>query len=91
MAEKFQEKYFDVLQNIETGIVWVYNNHPELTDWDVQNGLDALIRTYQSETRKRPAPAVKLEPLAQETYDAARKMCETRLGRNDIPVIGPDD
>ena len=30
--QKFEEKYLDVLQNIEFGIVNVYRQHPELRD-----------------------------------------------------------
>ncbi len=77
----FEEKYLDVLQNIEAGIVSVYREHPEMTDYDAQKAVEALIREYQAETTNRPVPVVAMNPLAQETYHSVKVMCEWRLGR----------
>jgi hypothetical protein len=77
----FEERYEDVLQNIEFGIVRVYREHPGLSDWDALNGVEALIREYQAETKGRQATPLSLAPLAQEVYDAVKTMCEWRLGR----------
>ncbi|MEW5827540.1 MAG: hypothetical protein AB1846_01520 [Chloroflexota bacterium] len=80
----FEERYLDVLQNIESGIVSVYRNHPEMTDYEAQKAVEALIREYQAETTNRPVPAVAMNPLAQETYHSVKAMCEWRLGRVQI-------
>jgi hypothetical protein len=77
----FEERYKDVLQNIEFGIVQVYHKHPELSDWDALNGVEALIREYQAETKGRQATSPSLAPLAQEVHDLVKTMCEWRLGR----------
>jgi O6-methylguanine-DNA--protein-cysteine methyltransferase len=41
--DDFEEKYLDVLQNIEFGIVSVYREHPEMLDWDAFKAVEALI------------------------------------------------
>ena len=51
VRQPIEEEYLDVFQNIEASIVAVYHEIPELTDWDVENALDALIRQYQAEWR----------------------------------------
>lgn len=89
MGTEFEDKYLDVLQNIESGIVSVFRKHPEMTDWDAQNAVEGLVRTYQAEGRQRRAPVLRLAPLAQETFDAVRVMCEWRLGRRE--AVHTDD
>lgn len=76
-----EERYEDVLQNIEFGIIKVYREHPELTNWDALTAIEALISTYRAEAKGRQAAPSSLAPLAQETYEMAKMMCEWRLGR----------
>jgi len=81
---RFEKRYEDVLQNIEFGIIRVYREHPEMTDWDALDAVQALIRTYQAEVRGRQATPPVLHSLSQEAYDAVRTMCEWRLGRTEV-------
>jgi hypothetical protein len=93
---RFEERYEDILQNIEFGIVQVYHSHPEMTDWEVLTAVEALIRAYNAEAKGRQATPASLVPLAQEVYESVKMMCEWRLGREtpfrdegepvDIPV-----
>ena len=83
----FEEKYLDVLQNIEAGIVSVYREHPEMTDYEAQKAVEALIREYQAETTGRPVTAAAMNPLAQETYDSVKAMCDWRLGRIQLETV----
>jgi len=76
-----EERYQDILQNIEFGIVRVYHDHPEMTDWEARTAIEALLRTYQAEAKGRQAPSPSLDPLAEEVYDFVEGMCEWRLGR----------
>lgn len=78
---KFEERYEDVLQNIEAGIMLVYRGHPKMTDWQVRAAVEALIRRYQAEAKGRQATPPSLDSLAQEVYDSVEGMCEWRLGR----------
>ena len=77
----FEERYMDVLQNIEFGIVQVYRNHPEMTDWEALAAIEALLRTYRAEARGRQARLPSLDPVADEIYNSVQAMCEWRLGR----------
>jgi len=82
----FEEQYEDVLQNIEFGIVQVYREHPEVTNWEVMAAVEALLRTYRAEAKGRQATSSSLDPLAQEIYDSVKMMCEWRLGR-EMPFM----
>lgn len=83
-ALPFEERYEDVLQNIEFGIIQVYHDHPEMTDWDALSAVEALIRMYQAEAKGRQARPPSLTSLPQEVYQSARAMCELRLGRETL-------
>jgi hypothetical protein len=77
----FEERYEDVLQNIEFGIVQVYHDHPEMTDWEALSAIETLLRTYRAQAKGRQARLPSLNPLAQEVYESVEAMCEWRLGR----------
>ncbi len=69
MAEPFEEKYEDVLQNIEFALVQVYRAHPEMSDFEARDAMQALIRTYQAETRGQAPPTPKLKPCSLENWN----------------------
>lgn len=79
-----EEEYQDVLQNLEFALVNVYRRRDEMTDWEAHQAINGLIRTYTAEQRKRSAPDLKLNDLAQEAYDSVKRMCEFRLGREPM-------
>ncbi|RPJ43782.1 MAG: hypothetical protein EHM21_11045 [Chloroflexi bacterium] len=78
-----EEEYQDVLQNMEMAIVGVYRDHPELADFQVDQALEALGRSYQRE-KTGGQPVLPKSSLAQEVYQAVKVMCEWRLGRENI-------
>lgn len=78
----FEEEYMDVLQNLEAAIVAVYRHNSGLTDYEVENALEALIRTYQGEAIGKH-PVVPTSPSSQEVYSAVKEMSEIRLGRSE--------
>ena len=80
----FEEEYQDVLQNIEFGIISVYRQDSSLLDYDVMDALEALIRHYAAEQSGRNPPAPRLTERAQRVFEAARSMCEFRLGRQNL-------
>ena len=51
MAGRIEDEFLDVLQNIEAALVSVYKAHSEMTDYDAQAAVNALIRLYQAEIR----------------------------------------
>ncbi len=79
--EPFEEKYQDVLHNIETALVQVYRENDEMTDWEALTAVNNLIRTYNAVQRGRTAPNIKMDEFAQEAFDNVQFMCEWRLGR----------
>jgi len=83
---RFEDEYMDVLQNIEFALVSMYQQYPEMTDWDAMEVVKGLIRTYKAERDGRPAPMLRLGPLAQEAYEFVRAMCEWRLGRQPLEL-----
>lgn len=79
-----EERYMDVLQNIEFAIVGVHKRTPLLVDFNVENALSALINHYQAQMRGvAPRPA-RLNERSQEVYEAVQAMCEWRLGKENI-------
>jgi len=81
---KFEEQYQDVLQNLEYAIIMVYREQPELTDYDVQEALEALRRHYIREIRKQPPKEVILPPRAEQVFYTMKQIGEWRLGRSDL-------
>ena len=81
MQEPIEEEYMDVLQNIEVGIMSVYREHPELTDWEALEAIEALIRHYRAEASGRKSPRLRLPGLAKEVFERVQFFCEWRLGR----------
>ncbi len=81
---RVEEEYSDILQNIESAIVTVYEANPDLVDRDVLAAIDLLLRGYDLEKRNRsgfrPAPAGR----ARGVYDQCRRICEWRLGRQTL-------
>jgi len=80
---RVEERYEDVLQNIESAIVSIYRGHPELSDYGVMRALEALIDAYSGEKIGRPPRAFRLSDLEARLKDGVREMCEWRLGRSD--------
>ncbi len=78
------EKYLDVLQNIEFGIVSVYQRHNDLNDYEVMNALDALIDAYRREIRGHTPKDYHLTEKEFLVFSEVREMCEFRLGRKNI-------
>ena len=91
----FEERYQDVLQNMEFGIIQVYREHPEMTDWEALVAIEALLRTYRAEKKGRQIAEPSLDPLAEQIYGIVEAMCQWRLGRETLldqegnPVVIP--
>ena len=84
----FEEEYADVLQNIEFAIVTVYRRNNALLDYDVTSAIEALIRIYRGEQSGRPATTPNLDERPQQVFEAARELCEFRLGRGEGDLGG---
>lgn len=76
----FEEKYLDVLQNIEFAIQLGYKNHNDLTDYEVSFALEALIEFYTAKERNRDPRNFNLSDNSVIIYELAQDMCEIRIG-----------
>ena len=79
-----EDEYADVLQNIETAIVAVHGEEPDLLDLEVLDALQALIREYTAEERGKAVGAPRLSGRARKLYDTVGRTCEWRLGRGPL-------
>ncbi|MBN1146083.1 MAG: hypothetical protein JXA78_02415 [Anaerolineales bacterium] len=79
-----EEEYMDVLQNIEAAIHNIHVQNAALTDYQVDQALEALVRAYQGEARCK-SPVIPRNPLSAQVYEATRAVCEVRMGRAPIP------
>ena len=84
----FEDEYLDVLQNIEFAIVNIYRQNAELTDYDVDKVLDALIRAYRAEDQPGRSSMRTLSLTAEQVYESVRLVCEWRLGREGTEFKG---
>ncbi len=84
MAESLVEEYEDVLQNIEFGLVGAYDRNPNLTDTGATYAVETLIKVYTGELRGREVTAPQFKPEELDAYDAAKAMCDFRLGRTSM-------
>ncbi len=79
-----EDKYLDVLQNIEFPIQAVYKEHPDLTDYDALSAIESLIEFYRAGQRNRGPRKFNLSTKASEIYNGVKEMCDFRLGREQL-------
>ncbi len=80
----FDEKYLDVLQNIEFAIVQIYRKFPELHDFEVMNALEAAIDFYAAQRINRNPREFNLSDRATLVAENVKDLCDWRLGRKAI-------
>jgi hypothetical protein len=85
MPLSFEERYADVLQNIEFAIVDTDRRLGDALDYHVDAGLEAAVARYAAEQQGRAPREVTLEGARREMYEAVRNVCEWRLGRQELP------
>lgn len=90
MNMEFENKYMGVLQNMETVIVRLYRQNPEIADYNVDKAVEGLVRTYQAEQKGRSAPVLKLNELDQQLYSDISAVCQFYLGRTS-ELLGIED
>jgi hypothetical protein len=84
MADSFENRYMDALQNLEFAIVDTYREYPELDDRNVRDVIDFLIRSYEVEARGHSLPPPKFSSPIKELYEEVRSGCDWRLGRESL-------
>ncbi len=77
-----EERYFDVLHNIESAIVSVYRATPDLSDYEVDKALSVLCDSYRTELQVRPYILPAMNKNTDAVYAITQKICDWRLGRD---------
>ena len=77
--------------NIELAVVAVYHEYPDLLDFQVDEGLGALISRYTAEEQGKSITPPRVRGLARDVYEAVSVSSELMLGRPEkvmdtIPV-----
>ena len=80
----FEDEYMPVLMGIETAITPTYHDHDEMSDWEAENAINGLIRTYTAEMRRRNSPDLNLDELETEVYERVQAICDFYLGREEL-------
>ena len=79
-----EEEYEDVLQNIESGIIQIYKENPDLIDAEVATALEALVRIYGAEAQGKSISSRPIRGVSKKVMESVQQMCEWRLGRATI-------
>jgi hypothetical protein len=79
-----EERYQDVLQNLEAVVVGLWRSHPDVTDYTVQRAYEAARGRYRAEATGRVPKPVELTGLDADLYAAIEGICEWRLGRRAL-------
>lgn len=77
-------EFTDILQNIESAIVTVCCEHPDLKDADVLLATERLTGLYTREKKKLPTLPVSLPVKVMPLFEAMKDMCEIRLTRDSV-------
>ncbi len=80
---KFISEYEDVLQNIESAIIYVHRNLT-LVDYDVMEALEALITNFKQIGQKREPRVPDLSDRGRLVFVAVREVCDWRMGKESL-------
>jgi hypothetical protein len=82
---KWQKENLDVLQNLEFAIVEVWRANPGMTDYSALRAYEAARQHYRAELRGHPPKPLDLTGLDAVAFEALKRICEFRLGRDAGP------
>lgn len=91
MSARVEEEYAAVLFGIETAVVSVVSEAPDLVDKNVLAAVDALIALYSTEIRRGRRSCAAPTGRSGVVYERCLLACEWQLGRGHIgeaPVGG---
>ncbi|MDO9303119.1 MAG: hypothetical protein Q7T89_17150 [Anaerolineales bacterium] len=77
-----EDRYFDVLHNIESAIVSVYRVNPDLSDYEVDKALAVLCDSYRAGEQVKPYLLPAMNKNTDAVYAVTQRICDWRLGRD---------
>jgi hypothetical protein len=84
---EIEEKFSDVMQNIEAVVADAYRTDDSMSDYSVMSVMEALINIYSAEMTGHTGRPVKLSPQEQILVGDVKNICEWRLGRGSLDNI----
>lgn len=82
---RIEDKYPDILQNIEFAAANLYRKNPKMVDYDVLGIYEKLAELYKAESLGREFKMKEMSGLEAELFRDTHRMCEWRLGQCDMP------
>lgn len=88
MTPNFEDQYLSQLMNIELAVQRLFDEHPELTDAQVDSVYEELARRYRAEATHFEFKPGKLDGLRADLHEELLPLCEMMLGRPDniLPI-----
>src|SRR5579859_1967762 len=77
--DSFEERFLDVLYDLEFAIVSVFLENPDLADSNVDRVLEGLIRVYSAEINRRAQSILKLNSVDELLFERVRVVCEKHV------------
>jgi hypothetical protein len=87
MTTDLEDKYIDVLQNIEWSLLSSAKNNPKLCDYDILRVVEYAIACYKSRERERFLAERKIDGTYQELFEKVAAMCDWRLGLRSLSPV----
>lgn len=81
---KIEEEYEGVLQNLESSIVALYRQNPDLIDLEVSAGIEWLARLYSAEAQGKTSKPRPIRGTSKTVADIVQQICEFHLGRQPL-------
>jgi hypothetical protein len=91
MPEFDEDRYLDVLQNIEFAIIEVYRSDPDLLDTEVEQALRGVVIALNAKRLAKPfdLERMKLTERGKRVYLAVQEIVEWRI-RGRLGGVAPD-
>ena len=83
LAEEFE----DVLKAIETSVIKIWDENPEMTNYTVMRAYEEATAHYKALAREQTPKPVKLPGLDGKLLEAVQAACERRLNH---PIVDKD-
>jgi hypothetical protein len=84
---KFEEKFENELREIESSIISVYRNNPELVDSQVERAVAAAIKLNNSIIKGNTRPDHSLSSLDLTVFEFIQEVVDTLLQSNNVITV----
>ncbi|RME41975.1 MAG: hypothetical protein D6791_18895 [Chloroflexi bacterium] len=87
----FEDEYLSALMSLESAIMQAYNEHPDLSDFDVERALEATITHYVAQIRNTKPRPIRLNPKAAKLAERLQLVGELLLGEAPLTTEGGEE